>query len=48
MLGKIKKALDALGVTGSFDAERIRDLAKVVVNGEYFGLFDIARELFVE
>ena len=46
---EIKKALAALGVTGTVQLRQIAaDRIEVTVNGEYFGIWDILRKTFVD
>ena len=46
---EIKAALEALGVTGKATFRYItHDRVEVMVNGEYFGIWDAIRKTFVE
>lgn len=49
MKEKIKKALDALGISGTITTkEHDRWTVDVYVNGEWFGLWDTTKNTFVE
>lgn len=47
-IANIKRALNALGVKGKFNAHQTGDIVKVTVNGEHFGLWDAVKNTFVE
>lgn len=49
-INEIIIALKALGVNGevSFSPNKYQDRIKVIVNGEYFGLWDMVKKTFVD
>lgn len=48
-INDILGALDALGVKGTVTVEYIvPDRIKVIVNGEYFGIWDAKKKTFVD
>lgn len=45
----LKKAMQALGARGKVSVvSRLGSCYSVTLNGEYFGLFDVERNLFVD
>lgn len=46
---EVRKALEALGVTGAVQLRQIAaDRIEVTVDGSYFGIWDILRKTFVD
>jgi len=45
---KIKNALYVLGVKGKVRFAQYRNIIEITVNNEYFGLWDISKNTFVD